>query len=144
VATTDEAAIRLVANGRTLKPVYADQETAIFALPRHAREVRLVSRTALPTDTRPWLEDRRKLGVRVARIVLRMPDDVHEIPVDHPGLVSGWWAVECEGYGLRRWTNGDAVLPLPGLHGDALLELRFGGAITYLAQAEADPQRSAA
>jgi hypothetical protein len=144
VATTDEAAIRLVANGRTLKPVYADQETAIFALPRHAREVRLVSRTALPTDTRPWLEDRRKLGVRVARIVLRMPDDVHEIPVDHPGLVSGWWAVEREGYGLRRWTNGDAVLPLPGLHGDALLQLRFGGAITYLAQAEADPQRSAA
>jgi hypothetical protein len=134
----------LVAQGRTLKPVHADDALAIFALPRHAMEVRVVSRTAAPTDTRPWLEDRRRLGVRVARIVLRMADEVREMPVDHPDLASGWWAVEREGNGLRRWTDGDAVLPLPGTSGDALLELHFGGAITYLAEPEADPQLRAA
>lgn len=139
-STTDDPAVRLVATGRTVKPVHADDALAIFALPRRATEVRLVSRTASPTDTRPWLEDRRKLGVRVARIVLRLSDDVREIPVDHPDLASGWWAVEREGNALRRWTDGDAVLPLPTMDGDALLEIHFGGAITYLAE----PQRRAA
>jgi hypothetical protein len=143
-ATTDDSALRLVAKGRTVKPVHVDERLAIFALPRHAAEVRLVSRAASPTDTRPWMEDRRRLGVRVARIVLRTCDDMHEVPVDHPALTKGWWAVERDGNALRRWTDGDAVLPLPAMDGDALLEIHFGGAITYLAQTETDARRSAA
>jgi hypothetical protein len=37
-----------------------------------------------------WLEGRRRLGVRVARIVLRGADEMREIPVDHPGFTEGW------------------------------------------------------
>jgi hypothetical protein len=143
-ATTGDAAVRLVAQGRTLKPAYADEALAIFSLPRDAREVRVVSRAVLPIDTRPWLEDRRRLGVRVARIVLLISDDLREIPVDHPDLASGWWAVEREGSTLHRWTDGNALLPLPAICDDALLVLHFGGAVTYLAEPEADPERGAA
>jgi hypothetical protein len=33
--------------------------------------------------------------------------------LDHPSLTEGWWAVERDGQVMSRWTNGDAVLPLP-------------------------------
>jgi hypothetical protein len=34
------------------------------------------------------------------------------MPVDHPSLAEGWWQVERVDGLLRRWTDGDAVLPL--------------------------------
>ncbi len=55
------------------------------------------SHAAWPTDARPWLEDRRRLGVRVARIVLRGANEVREVPVVPSDLVSSWWAVEHDG-----------------------------------------------
>jgi len=59
--------------------------------------------------------------------------DVRDIPVDHPALSQGWWAVEGSPQGLRRWTNGDAVLPLPAMDGTMVLEVRAGCAgIGYL------------
>jgi hypothetical protein len=136
-ATTTDAGLRLLFKGRSVKPAYGDGNRVIFTLPRGAREVRLVSRAASPTDARPWLEDRRRLGVRVARIVLRGTDEVREVPVDHPDLASGWWAVERHGQTISRWTDGEAVLPLPAVHGDAMLEIHLAGAMTYLVSTEA-------
>ena len=130
--TSTDSGLRLLAKGRTIKPIYGNAELAIFALPRGASEVRLASRAASPTDARPWLEDRRRLGVRVARVVLRSADEVREIPVDHPDLAKGWWAVERDGQATSRWTNGEAVLPLPAMHGDAMLEIHLAGTMTYL------------
>jgi hypothetical protein len=69
----------------------------IFVLPRGAPEVRLVSRAQSPTELRPWLDDRRRLGVRAKRIVLRGADDLREVAVDHPDLTCGRWAVERDG-----------------------------------------------
>ena len=43
-ATTTDAGLRLLAKGRTVKPIYGDSDLVIFILPRGAREVRLVSR----------------------------------------------------------------------------------------------------
>ncbi|HME20157.1 MAG TPA: Hint domain-containing protein [Acetobacteraceae bacterium] len=132
--TTAEAGLRLLAKGRTVKPIYSDGKLVIFTLPRGASEVRLVSRAQSPTEARPWLEDHRRLGVRVARIVLRGADEVREVPVDHPDLANGWWAVERDGQVISRWTDGEAVLPLPSMHGDAMLEIHLAGAMTYLAE----------
>jgi hypothetical protein len=132
-ATTAEPGLHLLARGRAIKPVYSDKALVIFALPRGATEVRLASRAQSPTMARPWLEDRRRLGVRVARIVLRGADDMREVPVDHPALAKGWWAIEQDGIALRRWTNGEAVLPLPTMDGEALLEIHLGGEMMYLA-----------
>jgi hypothetical protein len=126
--TTNDPAPCLIARGRTVKPMYGENGLYIFALPKGATEVRLVSRAAAPTDVRPWLEDRRRLGLYVERIVLRGADEVREVPVDHPSLSRGWWAVERSGTALRRWTDGNAVVPLPQMDGPIMLEIRAGSA----------------
>jgi hypothetical protein len=99
--------------------------------------VQVVSRASMPTDSRPWLDDRRRLGVHLKRIVLRSGINVVELPLDHPALSCGWWDVERNGVTMRRWTDGAAVLPLPALDGVALLELSAGsGGMTYLLNTE--------
>ena len=130
VITTDPD-LRVVADQRPVKPVFSHGARVIFLLPRGAGEVRLLSRAQSPTEARPWLEDRRRLGVRVKRIVLRSADDLLEIPVDHPSLARGWWAVERDGQILSRWTAGDAVMPLPVMTGNVMLEIHLAGLMIY-------------
>jgi hypothetical protein len=96
-ATTTDADLQLLADRRPVKPVISNSDRVIFVLPRGSRDVQLVSRAQSPTEARPWLDDRRRLGGRVKRIVLRGVDERREIPVDHPDLTRGWWAVERDG-----------------------------------------------
>ena len=144
--TTTDPALHIVANGRRVQPLHGENGLYIFPLPKGAAEVRVVSRAGSPTDVRPWLDDRRCLGVHVERIVLRDANNLREVPVDHPGLSRGWWAVEKNGMALRRWTNGDAVLPLPDCSSPAMLEIRLGGEMAYAvtARPEAGPERKVA
>jgi hypothetical protein len=142
--TTTGSGLHLLAKGRRIRPIYAEGGLFIFPLPRGAAEVQLVSRAASPADTRPWLDDRRPLGVNVARIVVRNAEDLVEMPVDHPGLAEGWWAVERYGPALRRWTNGTARLPLPPLDGPAMLEIRLGGEMIYPVEQAEQPHRQVA
>jgi hypothetical protein len=96
---------------------------------------------------RPWLDDRRCLGVNVERIVVRSANELREVPVDHPDLSQGWHVVERDGIALRRWTSGDAVLPLPALSGPTILEIRAGnGGMDYVvgAHAKAEAERRVA
>ena len=133
LSTTDDPALRLLADGRPIKPIAGDDRRFVFPLPRNTSEVRLVSRTAAPSDTQPWLDDCRRLGVSVSRLVIRDADEVCDLPLDHPELARGWWAPERDGVALRRWTDGDAVLPLPSTQGLAVLEVRLAGTVTYIA-----------
>ncbi len=133
--TTTDADLRLLADRRAVKPVFSDSDRVIFVLPRVAREVRLVSRAQSPTEARPWLEDRRRLGVRVKRIVLRSAEELREVPVDHPDLTRGWWAVERDGQIMSRWTDGEAVLPLPAMSGNVMLEIHLAGSMSYVVDA---------
>jgi hypothetical protein len=138
-ATTTDIGLHILADGRVIKPTAARTWSSSFVLPKGATEVRVVSRASTPTDTRPWLEDRRRLGVYVERIVLRYAGDVQEVPLDHPGLSQGWWDVERNGLSMRRWTDGAAVLPLPAFDGPAILEIWFSsGGMIYLSNAEQD------
>ena len=141
--TTDDPGLRIVAKGRTLRPLYGENGLYIFALPKGAIEVRVISRAGAPTDARPWLDDRRCLGVNVERIVLRGANELREVPVDHPGLSKGWHVVERDGVALRRWTSGDAVLPLPVLGGPTMLEIRAGGRGMAYLSGGAQEQRAA-
>ena len=122
-ATALDPDLCVVVNGRTIRPLHAEYERLCFVLPTGAAEVRLVSRAASPTEVKPWLEDRRRLGVYVERIVQRQGSEVWDVPLDHPTLLRGWWAVEHTGIALRRWTNGDAVIPLPASDGPTILEV---------------------
>jgi hypothetical protein len=125
LSTTKDPGLHIVFKGRTVRPIYAEKGLHIFALPKRATEAHLVSRANSPTDTRPWLEERRQLGVYVERIMVRGSNVLQEeVPLDHPGLSNGWWALEQSGTTHRRWTNGDAVLPLPAIDGPAMLEIR--------------------
>jgi hypothetical protein len=40
--------------------------------------------------------------------------------------------VERDGEAMARWTNGNALLPLPAFNGPAVLEVRLGGEMTYV------------
>lgn len=130
--TTSDPELRLLTGDRVIKPVTTDSNRYVFMLPRGASEVRLVSHAAAPCDARPWLEDRRRLGVQVARLVVRGGDELCDIPLDHPSLVSGWWAAERVGIALRRWTDGNAVLRLPTVGGVPMLEIAVAGTVPYI------------
>ena len=145
--TTTDASLHLQCpDGRTVKPLFSDSNHVIFALPAVGREVRLVSRAQAATDARPWLDDQRRLGIRVKRIVLRGADEAREIPVDHPGIARGWWAVEHDGPMMSRWTDGEAVLPLPAMRGHIVLEIHLAGSMIYVEDAvpEGGAERRAA
>jgi hypothetical protein len=130
--TTTEPSLQLVVDGQPIRPIRGQASPVAFVLPRDTVEVHLVSRAGSPTDARPWLGDHRQLGVRIARIVLRHGSGAYDMPLDSPDLAEGWWAVEQDGISMRRWTNGDAVLPLPVFPGPSILEVHLGGEMTYL------------
>jgi hypothetical protein len=92
--TTNDPALRVLANGRSFVPISAENGRHVFVLPPGMRDARLVSRSRAPCDIRPWIEDRRRLGVMVKGIVLRDGTDVRTIAIDDPRLIEGWWAVE--------------------------------------------------
>jgi len=139
--TTSEPDLHLVADGRPIRPIRGQAGPITFILPRGTAKVRLVSRAGSPTDARPWLGDRRQLGVRVARIVLRDRSGACDLPLDSPDLTEGWWTVEPEGISIRRWTDGDAVLPLPAFDGPSMLEVYLDGKMIYLMESSIPGER---
>jgi hypothetical protein len=82
--------------------------------------MRIASRAAAPAQMQPWLDDRRRLGVRVSRVRAAGAGPARGLPLDAP-MSGGWWGVEQDAKGPFRWTTGDAILPLPG--GTALVML---------------------
>ncbi len=63
--TIDDPDLRLVVGGQVILPCRSFDGRCVFVLPRHAKAVRLISRTAIPCEQRPWIEDQRELGIRV-------------------------------------------------------------------------------
>jgi len=111
--TTHDPRLRLTIGEHAVRPVIATATRATFALPPDARRVRLTSRTVDPSSLRPWLDDRRCLGVAVAAIRLHHDDAPSDIALDHPALGDGWHDIERTGGRSWRWTNGSARLLLP-------------------------------
>jgi autotransporter passenger strand-loop-strand repeat protein len=135
VATT-EAALRLVADGRAHKPVCVAGGRHVFVVPPGLEKLRILSRASAPADLRPWLDDRRLLGVSVARIVLHDRHGATEMPLDHPALADGWHAPERDGDALWRWTDGSAVLPVPA--GTTMVDIALTGTAEYPAAVARD------
>ncbi|MBN8908574.1 MAG: Hint domain-containing protein, partial [Rhodospirillales bacterium] len=99
--------VTLIAGKRRIRPTVHRNDRITFALPRACSEIRLLSPAARPTEARPWLEDRRLLGLNVRN--LRM-DAGDALPLDSDAIGRGWWPIEP---GLSRWTDGDACVRLP-------------------------------
>lgn len=134
--TTDDPALCLLVDGSSLAPVSFAAGRYVFVLPDAGATARLVSRSTVPAETRPWIADDRRLGVRLRGLTLRSGASVLPIPLDHPTLVEGWWQPERHGPStLCRWTNGDAELPLadtgsPGREA-CLLEVEIAATLAY-------------
>jgi hypothetical protein len=141
-STTTDPGLHLRTSRGSQSPLAREGGTHCFALPAGVTTVQLLSRTARPIDTRPWLEDRRRLGAYVRSLRLLSGTEWQDIPLDHPQLTTGWWAVEP---GPRRWTDGAAMLGLPHRARPAVLEVTIAPeAMIYpLAEAPA-PRRLAA
>ena len=130
--TTHDPALHLLVDGRPIAPIGVAQGKHSFLVPAEARSVRLRSRTAIPSDTTPWLADDRPLGVMLRRLTTRSTTETLSIPLDHPGLGLGWWQPEWhDNATLRRWTDGDAVVPMPPAEGPCLLEVEVAATLTY-------------
>jgi hypothetical protein len=77
-------------------------------LPAQARQVRLLSRSAVPAEVSVTADDHRRLGVAVSRIT----HDGRPIRLRSRRLAEGWHGAEGDGLGWR-WTHGAAVLMVP-------------------------------
>lgn len=141
--TTTEAAPRLLVAGRELAPIEADDRRIVFVLPPGVTEATLLSRIGFPAERAPYLNDHRRLGIAISRIVLRAGIEEQVIPADHPALTQGWHKAERNAEGLWRWTDGRARIPLQGMRGPVILELHLNGTMTYRLDDYA-PQRQAA
>jgi hypothetical protein len=131
--TTSDPKLAVVADSVTMFPTSAEGQSQVFVLPAGTRSVRLVSRATVPFDIDRSQEDWRRLGVAVARIVLRAGDEQVELPADHPSLLRGWHDAETDGTTVWRWTDGDAHIPLPIAigNGGATIELHLACHSTY-------------
>lgn len=144
IETTSEPELRVMVEGRAIRPVSARGDEYVFALPRGCDQLRLLSRAAAPSDTAPWSDDRRRLGVMVRRIVLETAGEFRVIVPDHPSLADGWWGAEGDEAGPWRWTNGDAALPLPAMTGPALLRVACRAGAYPIAVSAGSRERRAA
>jgi YD repeat-containing protein len=114
-----DGGVRLIVGGREVLPVVEDGDRLVFAMPRAAGRIRIRSAAMRPNQARPWLDDRRMLGVAVKALSA----DQKAIPLDGPAFGTGWWDIEHAGSASFRWSNGDASLDLPA--GTRLLTIRL-------------------
>lgn len=134
--TTSDPALSLFVDGRRIAPVSVKEGRHLFILPRAVSEVWLTSRSAVPSEAMPWVSDDRRLGVSLKRLTLRSGTSVVPIALDDPALGDGWWDAEWHSPTvLRRWTNGDAVVPLSVSDllttGPCQLEVEIADALSY-------------
>ena len=128
-ATTDDPALCLGVGAARLAPVVQADGRAVFVVPPGAGPAVLLSRSMVPAALQPWIEDRRRLGVRVRHLALTRGAERIDLAPDDPSLVEGWWATERDSGAIWRWTNGAARLPLNC--GGAVLEVWTAPAPLY-------------
>jgi Ca2+-binding RTX toxin-like protein len=130
VETTDDPMLCLRLGGRDFRPVSRVENRYRFLLPRSRHDARLVSRSAVPSEMRPWVDDPRNLGVAIRRITVWHDAQCCDIALDDPQLTDGWWEVERNNATMWRWTDGSAALPIEG---DRLIvEIVVSGTVPYL------------
>ncbi len=124
-------------DGSAVQARWLDGSRHFFAVPQGRRAVGLQSRSAVPARSiGAFVDDRRRLGVQVERLVLWQGLDDHALDAASLGG-AGWHGLEQD----RRWTDGDAALTLPAAgNADCFLEVVVSGTLAY----PADPDAPAA
>jgi hypothetical protein len=131
-ATTCDAAVHLVVDGKAMRPLVADGGMVSFMVPAKARLVRLVSRSTRLCALTPWVDDPRVLGVAIRSVTLRDQAGETVMSADHPALRVGWHEAEHGPDGAPwRWTAGDAELPIEA-SGPYTMEIVLSIVATYI------------
>lgn len=145
VPVTGNPALRVRANGDDISPMSMRDLHYTFVLPPETRELSLVSRASAPAVLRPWLDDRRRLGVCIATLLLRDGASAVALALDDPALAKGWWEVEGAYPAMQRWTDGEARLSLPQpCQAGGILEVRLAATGLYPAVQPVSPAISVA
>ncbi|MCQ8279625.1 Hint domain-containing protein [Acetobacteraceae bacterium KSS8] len=108
-----DLALRIVTEaGEEILPSLTDGHVYAFVVPARSGALRLRSRSARPSESiGPFVDDRRALGVQIGRIGFSSAAErgVSALHLQARPL-AGWH--DPEAGGTRRWTDGDAVLPI--------------------------------
>ncbi|KXV30870.1 hypothetical protein AD939_09510 [Gluconobacter oxydans] len=132
---TQDADLHLVAdNGTVIRQSREAAGRAIFMIPAEVSAVRIVSRTARPSETvGPFVDDRRELGVLVGDVVLYDSRATRSITSHLTDADLDGWQVADDA--TCRWTAGNGLLMLGERDQDslALLSIEIRAAGPYLA-----------
>jgi len=128
-ATSADPVLRLqLDDGRLLAATDVTRAHQLFRVPDRRRAIALLSRSAVPADAiGPFVDDRRRLGVQVGRVVWW--DGLLDTPIDvHQFAGGGWYDPEAG----ARWTDGCASLNLPPAAGeDCFVEIEIASSLVY-------------
>jgi antigen 43 len=131
-ATTTDADIHLVANGRRIDTIAVAGQVHSFMVPAGVKSLTLASRSIRPNTLTPYLDDGRDIGVAVHGVVIRGLIGRAEFSADHPALSRGWHAPERSNGFLWRQTTGNAALPVDAVDGPVVVEVTIGATTIYL------------
>lgn len=137
---TQDPDLRLIADRGILRPRSITGRVYRFAVPSGSWTLWLASRSWVPAETAAASQDRRRLGVAVERIVLRLGEPRLELGPDAQALGEGFHAPEPS----HRWTDGMGRLRLAGLRrfpGEAMLEVHLAETELYYPATSAPADR---
>jgi hypothetical protein len=130
--TTADPALHLLAGGVAVRPSRVEGSRYLFRIAADVASVTIASRHTSPWASKPWIDDRRELGVAVASITVMSDAGIAEIPLERTAGLSGWYAMERGSDGVGWcWTNGAAALLLPAACGPRWLEVVLHGTMSY-------------
>jgi hypothetical protein len=132
VRTHTDADLRVMVAGKAIDPIEHIPGRYVFVLPAGTDAITLASRATCPADITRYLDDRRDLGVAVASIALSTKHDHVVFAADHLPVGQGWHAAEAADGRRWRWTNGAGELRFDPLPEAAIMEIRLGGAASYI------------
>ena len=132
----------LLVDDRRVPPHACADGVYTFALEAPVREIRLLSRTFVPSRQMPGSPDQRRLGVSVWWMRLRSEQVTIHIRPEHPLLRDGFHAAD----NGACWTDGFALVP-PCFHhllaGDVTVEIKVGTPdVTYSPAPRDGPPRA--
>jgi hypothetical protein len=128
---SNDPALHIRADGRTIWPKRGVGGDHIFALPENARDIWLISRTWRPADEVSVEDgDKRHLGVSVERLAIDGQG------CDLGALGQGWHPMEGDAQSQWRWTDGAAKLTA----GAREIVVRLSGEPQYWVEAETENQ----
>jgi Hint domain-containing protein len=112
-AITDASDLSLLVDGRLIEFSSVEGRSWRFSIAEGTRQIRIVSRKAMPAGVSSRSEDRRVLGVAIGRLALHCEGRTEEISLNDPHLTDGFYEIEQWDATIWRWTNGDATLRFP-------------------------------